>query len=300
MQHRQVKRYYARTNKKNAPLQIAKHLRREAIIRAIASKDPSADRHVQVSEVEDAPLTSLRDHHHISDSQRSHSDILAWVHDNRWNPGIKVSCRCNRDPRSPSLTTPQGFIPRLKGHLLARYKNIPYDGEEHAFSDEERDTITFSTNRMYRHEMLRINYTTYDARRAQDSVNVKTHPYIMVLGHEDEGVDSKRHPYWYAKVLGIYHVNIRVSGQMQSQRMEFLWVHWFGRDPDHEGGFKTRRLHRIGLLDPNDPDSYGFLDPGDVLRAVHLIPAFEIGRKKPVDSEVDEDDEDWENYYISM
>lgn len=264
----------------------------------MASKDPyKAKRSEKVSEVDGLPFMSPRDHHHISESQRSHSDILGWVHENAGNPGFKVSCCRDRDPL---LTGSQAFIPRLKDHLLARYKNIPYDGEEHAFSDEDRDTMTFSANRMYSHEVLRINYTTYDTRRDQDSINVKTHPYIMTLGHEDEEVDTKRHPYWYAKILGIYHVNVRVSGQMESQRMEFLWVHWFGRDPDHEGGFKTRRLYRIGLLDPNDPDSYGFLDPGDVLRAVHLIPAFEIGRKKPVDSEADQDGEDWEDYYVSM
>lgn len=85
--------------------------------------------------------------------------------------------------------------------------------------------MTFSANCMYRHGVLHINYTTYNTRCDQDSINVKTHPYIMALGHEDE-VDTKRHLYWYAKVLGIYHINVRVSGQ--SQRMEFLWVHWFG------------------------------------------------------------------------
>lgn len=49
-------------------------------------------------------------------------------------------------------------------------------------------------------------------RREQDSVNVHMHPYIMVLAHEDEGEEDKRHPYWYAKVLGIFHVNVRISG----------------------------------------------------------------------------------------
>jgi len=44
--------------------------------------------------------------------------------------------------------------------------------------------------------------------------------------------------------------------------MDILWVHWFGRDPDHKGGFETRRLHRIGLTDGEDATSYGFLNPG--------------------------------------
>src|SRR6266850_2807342 len=105
MQHQQVKRYYTRTNKKKASLQIAKHLRQEAIIRAITSKDPGRANHcVRVSKVKDIPLLmSPRDHHHISDSQCSHSDILAWVHENRQNPAVKVSCLHNCDPRSQDL-----------------------------------------------------------------------------------------------------------------------------------------------------------------------------------------------------
>ena len=87
----------------------------------------------------------------------------------------------------------------------------------------------------------------------------------MTLGHEDEDEGTKLHPYWYAKVLGIFHVNVRRSGCMETDRMDFLWVHWFGRDLDHEGGFVTRRLHRIGLTDSEDFTSYGFLNPSDVL-----------------------------------
>ena len=133
----------------------------------------------------------------------------------------------------------QDFIPRLKDHLLGRYNDVPFDGEDHAFSDKERDSISFVGNRMYKHDVLRINYTTYDLRRAQDSINVRTHPYVMTLGHEDEEGDTTRHPYWYAKILGIFHVNVRLSDCMEIDRMEFLWVHWFGREPGHEGGFES-------------------------------------------------------------
>jgi hypothetical protein len=122
----------------------------------------------------------------------------------------------------------------------------------------------------------------------------------MAVAHEDNQEGSPEHPYWYAKVLGIYHINVRVAGEMETHKMEFLWVHWFGRDPDHEGGFKTRHLHRIGLLDTDDPTSYGFLNPSDVLRGMHLIPAFLTGRLPSSDLEVDKDDMDWEFYHVSM
>lgn len=124
----------------------------------------------------------------------------------------------------------------------------------------------------------------------------------MTLGHEDEEEGTTWHPYWYAKVIGIFHVIMRRSGRMETERMDFLWVHWFGRDLDHEGGFETRRLHRIGLTDKEDTTSYGFLNPSDVLRAVHLIPAFHPNQTS-VDSELDDSDDATsvqEYYYISM
>ena len=36
------------------------------------------------------------------------------------------------------------------------------------------------------------------------------HPNIMLLSHEDEDADNKTdlHPYWYAHVIGIYHVKV--------------------------------------------------------------------------------------------
>ena len=153
---------------------------------------------------------------------------------------------------------------------------------------------------MYKHEVFRVNYTTFDMRRGQDSVNIRTHPYIMALAHEDEGEDEQ-HPYWYAKVLGIFHVNIRISGNFDVVRMDFLWVHWFGRDPDHPGGFKKRRLHRIGLLDSTSPTSFGFLNPSDVLRAVHLIPVFSIGRTPESPGlDIDEEESESDFFYVSM
>ena len=124
----------------------------------------------------------------------------------------------------------------------------------------------------------------------------------MTLAHEEEEEGTKSHPYWYAKVLGIFHVNVRRSGCMETERIEFLWVHWFGQDLDHEGGFETRRLHRIGLTDSEDPMSFRFLDPGDVLQSVHLIPAFLSNQENQEagDANSDNDEIPQFHYYVSM
>ena len=159
----------------------------------------------------------------------------------------------------------QEFIPRLKNHLLAHYDDISFDRVDPIFSDEEQDSIKFVGNCIYMHQVFCINYTTYNLRHAQDSINIRNHPYVMTLGHEDEDDGTKSHLYWYAKVLGIFYVNVRHSGHMETKHMDFLWVHWFGHDLDHKGGFSTCQLHCIGLTDSKDFTSYRFLNPSDVL-----------------------------------
>jgi hypothetical protein len=200
----------------------------------------------------------------------------------------------------------QDFLPRLKDHLLSRILNRPFDGDQPAFSDEDRSSITFVNNRLYKHKVLRVNYTTYDLRRCQDSMNPRTHADIMVLSHEDEEDESKRHPYWYARVIGIFHANVRHVGpnstSSEPQKMEFLWVRWFGRDLTYRAGWRAKRLHRLGF---DEQDPFGFLDPNVVIRGVHLIPAFAHGRtseKLPpsIARQPSENDEDWIYYYVAM
>ncbi|KAE9403281.1 hypothetical protein BT96DRAFT_815333, partial [Gymnopus androsaceus JB14] len=43
--------------------------------------------------------------------------------------------------------------------------------------------------------ILQVNYTTYDMRHAQDSINPCMHPHVMVLSDDDD------HPYCYACIL---------------------------------------------------------------------------------------------------
>ena len=145
-------------------------------------------------------------------------------------------------------------------------------------------------------------------RRAQDSLNPRTHADVMVLSREpeDEEGEKNRHPYWYARVIGIFHANVRHVGPTSKcsdpQNMEFLWVRWFGRDMKYWAGFKERRLHRIGFA---DDDSFGFLNPKEVIRGVHLLPAFAYGRTSAhlgpsIVRQPGENDEDWIYYYVGM
>ncbi|KZT01026.1 uncharacterized protein LAESUDRAFT_664748 [Laetiporus sulphureus 93-53] len=211
------------------------------------------------------------------------------------------------------LTFSQNFLPLLKDHILGRLRGRPYDGDERGFSHQDHHTMIFEKNRMYFHKVLRVNYTTYDMRRMQDSINPRTHPNIMVAAHEeddDDNPEASKHPYWYARIIGIFHVNVRHTGPFRTsdevQRMEVLWVRWYGRDVDALGGFETRRLHRIGFADGSDPNAFRFLNPAVIIRAAHIIPAFAYGRTadllpaSPCARLPEEEDMDYEFYYVNM
>ena len=97
---------------------------------------------------------------------------------------------------------------------------------------------------MYHHSLLRVNYTTYDLRREQDTINPLSRPDIMVLSHENE----RSHPYWYARVIHIFHVMVQHRdgpGSLFSAPVHIgvLFVRWFHRDVNYPSGWSAKRLH---------------------------------------------------------
>lgn len=132
---------------------------------------------------------------------------------------------------------------------------------------------------MYHHSLLCVNYTTYDLRREQDTINPLSRPDIMVLSHENE----RSHPYWYARIIHIFHVMVQHRdgpGSLFSApvRMDVLFVRWFRRDVNYPSGWSAKQLHRLQFFDQeSSSDAFGFLDPDCVVRGVHLIPAFHHG-----------------------
>lgn len=202
------------------------------------------------------------------------------------------------------FSVPQDFLPRLKGHLLSRLLDCPYTGDEEKFTAEQLRQVCFKNNRLYRHKVICVNYTTYDVRRAQDSLNPRTHADFMVLGH-DEGPDV--YPYWFGRIVGVFHADVLHTGAQSTspepQRMDFLWVRWFVRDTTYKSGSKAKCLCRITFDDDTDY-AFGFLDPQEIIRAVHLTPAFAHGRSAEalgpsLVRHPRENDEDWNFYYVS-
>ncbi|KAH7917181.1 hypothetical protein BV22DRAFT_1052620, partial [Leucogyrophana mollusca] len=195
LEHRTSKKRYCRTDRKEFVKQITRIERREARIHRI--RDKHRDQQLPPTSEEEVARTPE-----------------AHFHD---------------------------FLPKLRRHLLPRIKDIlakenglssardsvPVPGATHTSADPE-GSVYIKAERMYRHNMLRLNYTTYDVRRAQDMINPSTSKCnVMLLANTVDSEIIGQHPYLYARVLGIYHVNVTYVGpgmiDYSSRRIDFLW-----------------------------------------------------------------------------
>lgn len=106
----------------------------------------------------------------------------------------------------------------------------------------------------------------------------------MLLWHEEPNEESEAHPYWYTRIIRIFHVDIMHSGSRstssEKQQINFLWVGWFRQDVSFNAGWSAQRLHHVGFLNVTNSGSgaFGFLNPSTVIRSVHIIPAFANGQ----------------------
>ena len=119
---------------------------------------------------------------------------------------------------------------------------------------------------------MTVNYTTYDLRRGSDKVNMKGRRYVMALSCGDPS-----HPYMYARVLAIYRIKVLHPTMTTPTNMDVLWVRWLQIDQTHQAGWKAKRLYRVQFVPSLEDGAFGFLDPNDIIRGVHLIPCFDKG-----------------------
>lgn len=168
----------------------------------------------------------------------------------------------------------------------------------------------FKNESIYQHNILRINYTTYDVRRAQDSINPKTdHCNVMLFSDlHNSHQPLQSHEYKYARVLGIFHANVLFvppeTKKYRSQRMEFLWVRWFKMvDPAPSYvNWTTSRPDYLRFPPIHEETSFGFVDPEEVVRACHVIPRFSYGKRHHNGhglSKLAKDVEDWRFYVLN-
>ncbi|TRM55908.1 hypothetical protein BD626DRAFT_587637 [Schizophyllum amplum] len=284
-EHRRVKRFAPRTGKKDYAAGISKHVDRESLVNhmkqtntTLFSTGKARDR----ADEDSPPLASPLDHHSIARSERNTDDVYRWALENRDDPAA------------------ENFVPRLKDHLLRREGCAPESGGD--FSTQERSKIRLEHNELHWHKTMHVNYTTYDMRRAQDVINPSYHSDVLLFADEES-----THPYAYARIIGIFHVNVFNSLLHKYVRTEVLWARWYHFDDKHVSGWKAKRLHRVGFEPGNSESAFGFIDPADVVRAAHLVPAFAQGQTTALLSAPstlarrrDEEGKDYQRYYINM
>ena len=175
---------------------------------------------------------------------------------------------------------------------------IPLEGQVYITGDH-----------FYKHNLMRLNYTTYDTCWAQDIINPSTsNCNIMLLADQissDPAIVSP-HPYIYAQVLGIFHVNATYTGpdvtDYYSHQVDFLWVRWYQYVED-SAGWDASTLDHVCFLPMTDDSAFGFVNPDDVLRRCHIIPQFSHGLRHldgTDSSRCAQDSLDWHFYYVNQ
>ncbi|KAF7296983.1 hypothetical protein MIND_00930500 [Mycena indigotica] len=245
-------------------------------------------------------------HHYISDSIRTSirlSDLVDTdLHSDTNTDGGDGPMAI--DPPDPVIPDPalHNFTRKLKSHLRQRLLGSEYDGDDTCFTDEELINVVLEKDALYSHATLRVNFTTYDLRRDQDVINPQSRKFCIVAGQDPQD----RHELWYGEVLGIFHTRVLLADQPnKARRMEFLWMRWLQRDVTYRCGLKAKRLPRVHYMPHDVPDTFGFLDPSDIIHGCHLIPAFAHGHTtqylpKSMARQASEQDKDWKYFYVNM
>ncbi|TFK88006.1 hypothetical protein K466DRAFT_645664 [Polyporus arcularius HHB13444] len=313
LEHKRVKRFYALTNKNvKFAWQIARLQRRQQYLNReglpdIASKKTKRKKRQQracyVPFTAEEPLapSSPKEHTQISEEQAASVHIPSLIAEN------------NDDPSFTSFRT------MLDVHLFQRLEALAGRSTTREPTVQERRTLRVDKDVLWLHKVMRVNWTSYDMRREQSSVNPRTHPEIMMLAPS-----GSSHPYLYARVVAIFHVNTFVADaqammQPEPRLLQVLWVRWYDLDTSRPGGFEYCRPHRLKFAALDDKP-FGFISPEQVLRDVHIVPAPYYGRadtpslpyrvvqrtarRRTVD-EADESDEqllkqDYKFYYVAM
>ncbi|KAF8222856.1 hypothetical protein L208DRAFT_1320062, partial [Tricholoma matsutake] len=151
---------------------------------------------------------------------------------------------------------------------------------------------------IYHHKFIQFHFTTYDVRCGTDIVNPGTsHCNIMLLADDGEGTLS---------------LDCWLSGRLPASMLcEFLLLETCYTDYPLEytivvnpgsSGWSNSKLDSVCFPPMNKNCSFSFVDPKDVLRGCHILPAFAKG-KRQVDgigiSCCAKDSKDYNQYYIN-
>ncbi|EJD00563.1 uncharacterized protein FOMMEDRAFT_91376, partial [Fomitiporia mediterranea MF3/22] len=129
------------------------------------------------------------------------------------------------------------FLPSLCKHLLG---HILSRQEDKAFTIDKLYSLCIKNDKLFCLKVLHINYTTYNVRRAQDSLNPQMYADIMLL------LDNTKHPYIYTRIIRLFHTEVSYIGPGANPNFQnfnwlnFAWVHWM--KVNKKGLFVERQL----------------------------------------------------------
>lgn len=168
--------------------------------------------------------------------------------------------------------------------------------------------IFFKNDRIFQHKLSRFNFTTYDVRRSADIIKPETTRRNIMLVSDDHVVsDGEGDPqhFLYARVLGAYHAQVIYTGpgmlDYKPRRLDFLWVRWYEVMDTTQTGWKNSKLDKVRFPPIDSENAFGFVDPHDVLRSCHIIPAFKEGMCYSDGvglSKCAKDADDYNEYYV--
>jgi hypothetical protein len=211
-------------------------------------------------------------HYHMADDTRTSHTLRDFITGpgTRDDVAVQVMICALTQQVDKMLASMQGFDRMLCSHVLTRLQGLQSTGDEIEYTADQLRLVSIKSNRIYEHSTCRILYTTYDNRRASDTINPHSHADIMLQADSE----NTSEPYFFGRVIGIYHANVALASE-EHERMDFLHVRWLGSPAN---GGRARRLPSVGFYDRNLSDdfqyAFGLVDPNCVIRGIHLLPVF--------------------------
>jgi hypothetical protein len=90
---------------------------------------------------------------------------------------------------------------------------------------------------------------------------------------------------------------------LDTRRFDFLWVRWLEIINAGSPVWSSSTLDSVRFPPMHRNDSFGFVDPKDVLHGCHIIPAFKKGTRQVNEvgiSRCAKDGKDYNFYYVSQ
>lgn len=151
MAHRALKSFYPLTSKLDTPAQLAKHERRRRLLRRVAETG-------RIFEQAPAELPArFKDHHYIPKLSRNNPlQIFGFLQQHSDDPAVAVSNILFIF--HPAHDNMQAFVPKLKDHILYRLQQLDVSHCDRVFTDDERNSVIISDNRLYSVQTMQVCY----------------------------------------------------------------------------------------------------------------------------------------------